>query len=528
MLVFIVVFGLTNISCLLYAMRVLILLTCVGIALAANSGRSFSTPLRSCKSVGTLPLVVDADGECYELTRDLVWGDNTPAILWNGAKRGELHFRGHSLTLFAQCARGVSVNASGEVTVFDAWVASPIQQYCMDGRAFQAESNSTLALYDALLTNLNVGIIAFDSQLRVERAQITGTPNAFDADRATYVTRLSGDGAGIACLGASVCHIEDTHVRFTQTPDPSGAAIQTIGFDRVSSNFSTHGEIHIYRSSAVAHQCFNMAGGHSADLYDCSADVLPSVGDAADPLNQLVIGFGYRMGCQRIEQGVLRGCQANLERVSSLAAVSALEVVATGSLLVEGFNAVGASPLSDITYFSPPIRRVQKGLVFVSPVCNNANQTSVHLRNLQTTATEASTPHITVGTDSVGMGPGEPMVMIENWIGADGGAGLVVGSGSRRSVRVRAAQLNRQYYGVYMVNASSNVVVRDTTFTQHCIAVRAEAASSNLIVRETEFQDNSEALDVSTGSFISMNNYNTGNTNVPCGPAPFIYDSSLY
>lgn len=507
-------------------MRVVILLTLVAVALAANSGRSHSSPLLSCKSIGTLPLVVDDDTECYELTRDLEWDDISPAITWNGAKRGELHFRGYSLTLATQCARGVLVAGGGDLTVFDAWVASPTQQYCMDGRGFQASNNSTLTLYDALLSNLNVAVVAFDSMLRVERAQITGTPNAFDGVRANYVTRLSGDGAGVACLGASVCHIEDTHVRFSQTPDPDGVAIQTIGFDRVSSNFSTHGEIHIYRSSAVAHQCFNMAGGHAAALHDCVADVLPSIGDAGDPLNQLVIGFGYRMGCQRIEQAVVRGCQANLERVSTLAAVAAMEVVATGSLIVDGFNVVGRSPLSDITYFSPPIRRVQKGLIFVSPICNNANQSSVHLRNLQTTATEPSTVHIAVGTDTVGMEPGEPMVMIENWIGADGGVGVVVGSGSRRSVRIRAAQLNRQYYGVYMVDGASNVVIRDTTFTQHCVAVRAEAASSNLIVRETEFQDNSDALDISTGSFISMNNYNTGDTSAPCGPAPFIYDSA--
>ena len=506
----------------------LVLVTLVAVAHCANSGRSYATPLRSCKSVGALPVQVSDDGECYELSKDLSWGGVTPAITWAGAKRGELHFRGHRLTLTEQCARGVSVVDGGELTVFDAHVDADQHQYCSGGRAFEAQQNATLSIYDALINNTNAGIVVFDSTLRVERTRIVGAPNAFDGDRVTYLTRISGDGSGVACLGQSVCHIEDTHVRFAQTPDQNGAAIQTIGFDRVAANFTTFGEIHIYRSSAVAHQCFNMAGGHSASLYDCVADVLPSVGDAYAPINQLIIGFAYRLGCQRIEQAVMRGCQANLERVSTMASVSALEIVATGSLLVEGFNAVGRSPLSDITYFSSPIRRVQKGLVFISPVCNSANQTSVHLHNLQTTATDHDTPHITVGTDAVGPNAGEATVMIENWIGSQGSVGLVVGSGSRRSVRVRGAQLNQQFYGVYVVNASRNVVVRDTTFTQHCVAVRVEANADNVIVRETEFLDNSDSIWVDTSSFVSVNNFNTGDTGASCPFGPFVWDSSLY
>lgn len=508
------------------AVALVMLLT--GSVLAANSGRTSSTPLRACKSVGKLPLEVTDDGECYELTSNLVWDGASPAIGWHG-KRGELHFRGHQLLLLAQCGRGVSVNASGELTVFDAWVVAPIQQYCPSGRAFQA-TNGTLTLYDARLENMNVGVIAFDSELRVERAQIRGNPVGGAVERNAYIGPASHDGAGVACLGSSVCHIEDSHVRFNQTAASGFPAIQTIGFDRVASNGSTWGEIHIYRSSAVAHQGFNMAGGHMAALHDCMADVLPSLGDPVDPENQLVIGFGFRMGCLRIEQAVVRGCQANLERVSDLAAVAGMEVLATGSLLVDGFNVVGRSPLSQIVYAAPPARPIQKGLIFISPECDHANATSVHLRNVQTSATDRTTPHITVGTNAVGVGVGQPTVMLENWIASDGGAGLVLGSGSRRSVRLRAAQMNRPLYGVYMFNQSSNAVVRDSTFTQHCTAIRAEANANNLIVRETEFMDNADSFDVDTGSFISMNNYNTGDLGPVCGSPPFafVYDSSLY
>lgn len=509
-----------------------VVLVCVAVAAIATD-HSQSALLENCLVVGSLPLTVNAAAQCYQFDRDMTYtrGGTPSAIRWNAAG-GELHFRGHTLTLAPDPDQnsviGVFVNGASfghaSLRVFDARIVSVAQSYGEETVGIVSYSDSITELYNAYIRNLGTGV---DVQVGGSLTVDGYTQEAvIDPSTAAYAACNGCPVYGIRIAYRVLATISNLNIQFDQTlSNPSESGLYTAYSVGVGSLIGTsdagytltHRPTITVRSSTIrAHVGFDINVDQNLIIEDVTIHMLPvavfpgdiryteqDTGEAGYPAG-ILLGIG-RATSQADITDVLIDMTDMLEYTESVG----VGITATNSVDIDGLRVYGYSPLSE-TEFDDGVapRYRQLGLMAIYPQIPATSWnlggpdpplSPIRIRNSQFVAMDNTSVCLQVLADSV---TGENSWRIRSTVTAErctftgGSIGVMAGSESRQSLVVRDCDFSLSYYGFYAHAPSINHNIISSSFSTHCVGVTQETGANVITLRDATFQFNAVDMDL--------------------------------
>jgi len=533
-----------------------------------------------------IPYTAAANNQCIRLAENIAWnapvGGNQYAITWVG-RAGRLFGNGYNVSVDglgflsgqqygALLARGNYNQDQGfpgsELYVEDFHVQAPGQIFASTNIMIHGRWGATLELDHVTVRNASYAVRCTACKLNAAHINVTAVLWQQDPNLPAY----QGAGLispfefsmGVRCFGAVDCILYDIHYHATvndtagdyrtQIRPMQSFGIQCLHNQNVNSVGWTSGNCQLDTFTVTAHIGVDILrsrgtivrNGNIVQLgFTQSAYNYTVSGPLTNPSNYpMGKQYGLNLGCGNVSNVIVEDVNIDARGVTATAPNFGMRVATTLGIIVNRVTIMGVAPRATWPLRNTPNTPLwafntteQAALFTIQPLPETFYQKPITVNQLTINVLDSTSYGISVLNydivNSAWVPPGlnrikNATLMLTN-SAIDGGAvGVLLGSGAVQLVTMRNVDVHGSYYAIYLYNGSKNFYASNCVFAQTCEALHIANGARNVAVSGGAMLENSVHVQDLSGVNVQINPdvIQLDETGVPCGPAPFIYDSS--
>ncbi len=519
-----------------------------------------------CKKISTVPFTMSEFGRCYRFTKNLEFDTDFAFALTATAGNMRLYKDGYKLTISGALSSGLLVEGTTGVfsagrrvaaglTVYDAWIESPFQQYSIINYGAVVEPTASLHMDNARIHRMNVGVWNINGNLHMKHTNMTvNVEEDSELRLRLFGAELLPSGLrqveGIECIGSTICKIEDytfhcdkTSIGGASEPGPAFCTGLNHWHTPNAANWSNPDPFELLTlnpGELVASDINIRADAGIIALRATSIKIKDVHVEFPEDFCEFCPNVGVLVGCGNNTNGFIHNVDIIGYAMNPVGGMGFI-LIGTNGLDVDRVNVIGRNRLGPNPFDFPELDRLSipwhPALVHIDVFSGTLNTTGATLSRFTVTALDNETYGVAIATDQLtapvfskvddDCNP-NTYVTMRDFNVHYGAVGVLVGSHARGQLSLENFVVGNSSYGIYFKEGAENVRIKDSYFSKHCVGAFLESGVSNIISRNNDFSGNAANLvNNAGGGAIETSNplFHTG-TGVDC-VRPELYDSCI-